>query len=124
MARFSNIEISDNAKCYTGLTKIYGIGRPTSKKILDTLNIPLNKKIGALSNDEIRKIQENLNQYETEGAVSSKVKLNIKILKEISSYKGMMHSRSLPVRGQRTRRNSRTRKGPRKTVANKKKAIE
>jgi small subunit ribosomal protein S13 len=106
------------------LTYIYGIGRTTSQKILAKAGIDLNKKIGDLNDDEVSKIRTIIQaEYKTEGAMRSEMQMNIKRLMDIGSYRGLRHRKGLPVRGQRTRTNSRTRKGKRKTVAGKKKVL-
>jgi small subunit ribosomal protein S13 len=106
------------------LTYIYGIGRTTSKKILEKAGVDLNKKIGDLTDDEVSKIRTIIQaDYKTEGAMRSEMQMNIKRLMDIGSYRGLRHRKGLPVRGQRTRTNSRTRKGKRKTVAGKKKVL-
>jgi small subunit ribosomal protein S13 len=106
------------------LTYIYGIGRTTSQKILTKAGIDLNKKIGDLNDDEVSKIRTIIQaEYKTEGAMRSEMQMNIKRLMDIGSYRGLRHRKGLPVRGQRTRTNSRTRKGKRKTVAGKKKVL-
>jgi small subunit ribosomal protein S13 len=106
------------------LTYIYGIGRTTSQKILAKAGIDVNKKIGDLNDDEVSKIRTIIQaDYKTEGAMRSEMQMNIKRLMDIGSYRGLRHRKGLPVRGQRTRTNSRTRKGKRKTVAGKKKVL-
>lgn len=106
------------------MTYIYGIGRATSKKILEKAGIDVNKKIGDLTDDEVSKIRTIIQtEYKTEGAMRSEMQMNIKRLMDIGSYRGLRHRKGLPVRGQRTRTNSRTRKGKRKTVAGKKKVL-
>jgi small subunit ribosomal protein S13 len=106
------------------LTYIYGIGRTTSQKILAKAGVDPNKKIGDLNDDEVSKIRTIIQaDYKTEGAMRSEMQMNIKRLMDIGSYRGLRHRKGLPVRGQRTRTNSRTRKGKRKTVAGKKKVL-
>lgn len=112
-----------NKKAFIGLTYIYGIGRYTAKKILAEAQVDENKKIGELTEEEIAKIRSVMqSNYKVEGALRSEVQQNIKRLMDIGCYRGLRHRRGLPVRGQRTRTNARTRKGKRKTVAGKKKA--
>lgn len=124
MARIAGVDLPKNKRSEIGLTYIYGIGRPTSKKILVKAGIDLNKKIGELSDDEVSKIRTIIQaEYKTEGAMRSEMQMNIKRLMDIGSYRGLRHRKGLPVRGQRTRTNSRTRKGKRKTVAGKKKVL-
>lgn len=121
MARILNIDIPNNKRVIIALTSIYGIGLSTSKEILETAKVDENKKVKDLTEEELTSIRNVANNYLTEGNLRREVALNIKRLMEIGSYRGLRHRKSLPVRGQRTRSNSRTRKGPRKTVANKKK---
>ena len=124
MARIAGVDLPPKKRSEIGLTYIYGIGRTRSNSILHRCGVDPNKKIGDLSEEEVNKIRLLL---ESEGAVEGdlrkEVSLNIKRLIEMGSYSGLRHRRGLPVRGQRTHTNSRTRKGPRRgTVANKKKA--
>ena len=121
MARIAGVDLPKNKRSEIGLTYIYGIGRTTSQKILTKAGIDLNKKIGDLNDDEVSKIRTIIQaEYKTEGAMRSEMQMNIKRLMDIGSYRGLRHRKGLPVRGQRTRTNSRTRKGKRKTVAGKK----
>ena len=103
------------------MTYIYGIGRSLSNKILADAKVDVNKKAGDLTNDELNLIRDEVNKYITEGDLRREVNMNIKTKMEINSYEGTRHKKGLPVRGQRTNRNARTRKGKGKTVANKKK---
>lgn len=121
MARIKNIDLPDNKRIEVALTYIHGIGRKLSKKILTKLNIDLNKKTKDLTNEEISAIRKELDSYLLEGDLRREVSMNIKTKMEIGSYQGIRHRRGLPVRGQSTRSNARTRKGRGKTVANKKK---
>lgn len=124
MARIAGVDLPKNKRSEIGLTYIYGIGRATSKKILEKAGIDVNKKIGDLTDDEVSKIRNIIQtEYKTEGAMRSEMQMNIKRLMDIGSYRGLRHRKGLPVRGQRTRTNSRTRKGKRKTVAGKKKVL-
>ncbi len=124
MARIAGVDLPKNKRSEIGLTYIYGIGRTTSQKILAKAGIDLNKKIGDLNDDEVSKIRTIIQaEYKTEGAMRSEMQMNIKRLMDIGSYRGLRHRKGLPVRGQRTRTNSRTRKGKRKTVAGKKKVL-
>ena len=124
MARIAGVDLPKNKRSEIGLTYIYGIGRPTSQKILTKAGVDLNKKIGDLNDDEVSKIRTIIQaEYKTEGAMRSEMQMNIKRLMDIGSYRGLRHRKGLPVRGQRTRTNSRTRKGKRKTVAGKKKVL-
>ena len=120
MARIKNVDLP-NKRIEIALTYIYGVGRSLSNKVLATVKIDPNKKAGELSNDELAIIRDELNNYVTEGDLRREVNMNIKTKMEINSYEGTRHRRSLPVRGQRTSRNARTRKGKGKVVANKKK---
>jgi small subunit ribosomal protein S13 len=123
LARIAGIDLPKNKKAFIGLTYIYGIGRYTAKKILAEAQVDENKKIGELTEEEIAKIRSVMqSNYKVEGALRSEVQQNIKRLMDIGCYRGLRHRRGLPVRGQRTRTNARTRKGKRKTVAGKKKA--
>ena len=124
MARIAGVDLPKNKRSVIGLTYIYGIGRATSQKILAKAGIDVNKKIGELNDDEVSKIRTIIQaDYKTEGAMRSEMQMNIKRLMDIGSYRGLRHRKGLPVRGQRTRTNSRTRKGKRKTVAGKKKVL-
>lgn len=123
MARIAGVDLPRNKHARIGLTYIYGIGPTTAMKILQSVEVDPSKKIGELSDEEVNRIRLLIqNDYKVEGAARSEVQLNIKRLMDIGSYRGLRHRRGLPVRGQRTRTNSRTRKGRRKTVAGKKKA--
>lgn len=123
MARISGIDLPRNKRGEIGLTYIYGIGRQTAQNILTQAGIDFNKKVQDWSDDELSAIRTIINdQIKVEGALRSEVQLNIKRLMDIGCYRGLRHRKGLPVRGQRTKNNSRTRKGKRKTVANKKKA--
>ena len=124
MARIAGVDLPKNKRSEIGLTYIYGIGRTTSQKILAKAGVDVNKKIGDLNDDEVSKIRTIIQaEYKTEGAMRSEMQMNIKRLMDIGSYRGLRHRKGLPVRGQRTRTNSRTRKGKRKTVAGKKKVL-
>ncbi len=122
MARISGIDLPKNKRSVIGLTYIYGIGNATASAILKKANVSEDKRIGELTDDEVSKIRTIIQtDYKTEGALRTETQMNIKRLMDIGSYRGLRHRKSLPVRGQRTRTNSRTRKGKRKTVAGKKK---
>lgn len=122
MARIAGIDLPKQKKAFIGLTYIYGIGKTSAKNILEKANVNPQKKIGELTEEEVAKIRSVMtSEYKVEGALRSEVQQNIKRLMDIGSYRGLRHRRGLPVRGQRTRTNSRTRKGKRKTVAGKKK---
>lgn len=122
MARIAGIDLPKQKKAYIGLTYIYGIGEKSSLSILSKANVNSDKKVSDLTEEEIARIRSVMTaEYKVEGALRSEVQQNIKRLMDIGAYRGLRHRRSLPVRGQRTRTNSRTRKGKRKTVAGKKK---
>ena len=121
MARIKGVDIPNNKRIEIALTYIYGIGRSLSNKILDDAKIDKDKRAGDLSNDDLNAIRDEVNKYVTEGDLRREVNMNIKTKMEINSYQGTRHKKGLPVRGQRTNRNARTRKGKGKTVANKKK---
>ncbi len=123
MARIAGIDLPKNKRGVIGLTYIYGIGPSTAKHILAQSNVDESKKVKDWSDDEINSIRTVINNdVKVEGALRSEVQLSIKRLMDIGSYRGVRHRKGLPVRGQRTRSNARTRKGRKKTVANKKKA--
>jgi small subunit ribosomal protein S13 len=125
MARISGIDLPRNKRGEIGLTYIFGIGRQTAQNILTQAGIDFNKKVQDWSDDELSAIRTIINDsIKVEGALRSEVQLNIKRLMDIGCYRGLRHRKGLPVRGQRTKNNSRTRKGKRKTVANKKKATK
>ncbi|MFN0276138.1 MAG: 30S ribosomal protein S13 [Chitinophagales bacterium] len=123
MARIAGIDLPKNKRGIVGLTYIYGIGVSTSKMILEKAGVDENKKVKDWNDDEINGIRNVINNdLKVEGALRSEVQLSIKRLMDIGSYRGVRHRKGLPVRGQSTKRNARTRKGKKKTVANKKKA--
>lgn len=123
MARIAGIDLPRNKRGEIGLTYIYGIGKSTAQNILTQAGISFDKKVQDWSDDELSAIRGIINdQIKVEGALRSEVQLNIKRLMDIGCYRGLRHRKGLPLRGQRTKNNSRTRKGKRKTVANKKKA--
>ena len=122
MARISGIDLPKNKRVVIGLTSIYGIGMSSSKKILKQAGISFDKKVAELTDDEVNQIRNIVtSEYKVEGSLKTEIQANIKRLMDIGSYRGKRHRRGLPVRGQRTKTNSRTRKGKRKTVAGKKK---
>jgi small subunit ribosomal protein S13 len=125
MARIAGVDIPDKKRGEIALTYIYGIGRSTSKKILAKAEISLDKKAGEWNDAESSSIRSIIGaEFKVEGALRSEVQLSIKRLMDIGCYRGLRHRKGLPLRGQRTKNNSRTRKGKRKTVANKKKATK
>ncbi len=124
MARIAGIDLPKNKRGVIGLTYIYGIGRSTSAKVLRDNGIDENIKVQDWNDDQLGAIRNAINEIKVEGALRSEVQLNIKRLMDIGCTRGIRHRAGLPLRGQRTKNNSRTRKGKRKTVANKKKATK
>ena len=124
MARIAGIDLPKNKRGVIGLTYIYGIGRSTASKILKTNDIDENIKVQDWNDDQLAAIRTTLGEIKVEGQLRSEVQLNIKRLMDIGCNRGIRHRAGLPLRGQRTKNNSRTRKGKRKTVANKKKATK
>ncbi len=125
MARIAGVDLPKNKRGEIGLTYIYGIGNSTARYILDKAGISYNTKVNQWSDDEQTAIRNIINnEMKTEGALRSEVQMSIKRLLDIACYRGLRHRKGLPVRGQRTRTNSRTRKGKRKTVAGKKKVTK
>lgn len=123
MARIAGVDIPRDKRVEVSLTYIYGIGRSTSQKILAATGVDPNKRVKDLTSDELARLRDHIEQnYRVEGDLRREVNMNIKRLVEINCYRGLRHRRGLPVRGQRTRTNARTRKGPKKTVAGKKRA--
>lgn len=123
MARVAGVDIPNNKRSEIALTYIYGIGKTSAQMILAKAGIDVNKKIKDLSEDELDKIRKIIDtEFQTEGNLRTAVRMNIKRLMDVGCYRGLRHRKGLPCRGQRTRTNSRTRKGPRRTIANKKKA--
>jgi small subunit ribosomal protein S13 len=117
MARIAGINIPPHKHAEIGLTAIYGIGRPTAQKICEKVGIAYSKKIKDLSDTDLERIREEIGRLTIEGDLRREMALNIKRLMDLGCYRGMRHRRGLPVRGQRTRTNARTRKGPRKGAA-------
>ncbi len=125
MARISGVDIPDNKRGEIGLTYIFGIGRSTAISILGKLEIDKNQKISEWSDDQMSKVRTYIaDNLKIEGELRSEVQLNIKRLMDIGSYRGIRHRTGLPVRGQHTKNNARTRRGKKKTIANKKKATK
>jgi len=121
LARIVGVDLPKNKRAEIGLTYIYGIGRTSAKKILDTAKIDLNKRVHELTADEIRKINQEIEKnFRVEGDLRREITTNIKMLMDIGSYRGLRHRRGLPARGQRTHTNARTRKGPRRAIKGKK----
>ena len=122
MARIAGVDLPREKRVEIGLTYIYGIGRVSSNKILEAANVNPDTRVKDLTDDEVKRISSVIDEtMMVEGDLRRDVALNIKRLQEIGCYRGIRHRKSLPVRGQKTKTNARTRKGPRKTVANKKK---
>jgi len=125
MARIAGVDIPDNKRGEIGLTYIYGIGRRSAQNILKTAGVSVDKKVKDWNDEESNTIRAIISEkYKIEGLLRSEVQLSIKRLMDIGSYRGLRHRKGLPVRGQTTKNNARTRKGKRKTVANKKKATK
>ncbi len=122
MARIKGVDIPNNKHICISLTYIYGIGRSLAKTICENAKVEPTKKAGDLTQDELIALRDEINKHLTEGDLRREVNMNIKTKMEINSYQGTRHKKGLPVRGQRTNRNARTRKGKGKVVANKKKA--
>ena len=124
MARIAGIDIPRNKRGAISLTYIYGVGRSRAIKVLEEAGVDSNKKVQDWNDEEINAIRESVGLIRTEGELRSETQMNIKRLMDIGSYRGIRHRSGLPLRGQRTKNNSRTRKGKRKTVANKKKVTK
>ena len=124
MARIAGIDLPKNKRGVIGLTYIFGIGRSRAKEILKTAQVDEDIKVSDWNDEQITRIREAVSSYKIEGELRSEVQLNIKRLMDIGCYRGIRHRSGLPLRGQKTKNNSRTRKGKRKTVANKKKATK
>jgi small subunit ribosomal protein S13 len=123
VARIAGVDLPKNKRVVIGLTAIFGIGKSSAEKILDKAEVNHDKKVSSLTDDEVNKIRSIItSETKTEGSLKTEVQSNIKRLMDIGSYRGKRHRRGLPVNGQRTKTNARTRKGKRKTVAGKKKA--
>jgi small subunit ribosomal protein S13 len=120
MARIAGINIPPHKHTEIGLTSIYGIGRTTAQKICSAAGIPFNKKIKELTDGDLEKIREEVGKFTIEGDLRRELSMNIKRLMDLGCYRGFRHRRGLPLRGQRTRTNARTRKGPSKAIAGKK----
>ena len=124
MARISGVDIPKQKRGVISLTYIYGVGRSRAKEILASADVDENKKVNEWNDDEIGRIRDAVATFKIEGELRSETQLNIKRLMDIGSFRGIRHRVGLPLRGQRTKNNSRTRKGKRKTVANKKKVTK
>jgi small subunit ribosomal protein S13 len=121
MARIAGVDIPRDKRVVVSLTYVYGIGLPTSKQILKDANVSEETRVKALTEDELNRIRTEIGKYITEGDLRREVTINIKRLMEIGSYRGIRHRKGLPVRGQNTRNNARTRKGKPKAITGKKK---
>ena len=124
MARISGVDLPKNKRGVIGLTYIYGIGLTTAKNILTKGNISWDKKVNDWDDEDIASIRDTISEMTVEGELRSRTQMNIKRMMDIGCYRGLRHRKGLPLRGQRTKNNSRTRKGKRKTVAGKKKAVK
>lgn len=124
MARIVGVDIPNNKRVVISLQYVYGVGASTAKKILAAVAIDENIRVKDLTEEQLGAIRQEITKYRVEGDARRQVALNIKRLNEIGSYRGIRHRRGLPVRGQRTKTNARTRKGPKKTIANKKQASQ
>ncbi|MFN4114868.1 MAG: 30S ribosomal protein S13 [Inhella sp.] len=120
MARIAGINIPPQKHTEIGLTSIYGIGRTTAQKICTAAGVPFNKKIKDLSDSDLEKLRDEIGKLTIEGDLRREMSINIKRLMDLGCYRGFRHRRGLPMRGQRTRTNARTRKGPRRAIAGKK----
>ena len=123
MARIAGVDLPREKRIEIGMTYIYGIGRPTATKILEAAGVNPDTRVRDITDDEVKKISETMEELGimVEGDLRREIALNIKRLQEIGCYRGIRHRKGLPVRGQKTKTNARTRKGPKRTVANKKK---
>ena len=124
MARIAGVDIPNDKRVVVSLSYIYGIGRPLAAEILKVVGVSEDIRVKDLTEEQLTKIRNEVSKYKVEGDLRREVSLNIKRLTEIGSYRGLIHRKGLPVRGQSTKQNARTRKGPRKTIANKKKATQ
>lgn len=124
MARISGVDLPKNKRGVIGLTYIYGIGLTTAQNILTKGSISWDKKVNEWDDSDISSIREAISEMSVEGELRSQTQMNIKRMMDIGCYRGLRHRKGLPLRGQRTKNNSRTRKGKRKTVAGKKKAVK
>jgi small subunit ribosomal protein S13 len=125
MARIAGVDLPREKKVEVGLTYIFGIGRPTARKILETTGVSPDLRVRDLNDADVNKLRQAIERdYRVEGALRTEVAMNIKRLMDIGSYRGIRHRRGLPVRGQRTHTNARTKKGPRRAIAGKKKVTK
>lgn len=121
MARIAGVDLPKNKRVQVALTYIYGIGNTSSKNILENAKISLDKRVNELTDDEVQAIRAEIANYKVEGDLRRDIAFDIKRLKEIGCYRGLRHRRGLPVRGQKTKTNARTRKGPKRAISMKKK---
>ena len=122
MARIAGVDLPREKRIEIGLTYIYGIGRTSATRILEAANVDPNTRVRDITDEEVKRISARIDETQTvEGDLRREIAMNIKRLQEIGCYRGIRHRKSLPVRGQKTKTNARTRKGPKRTVANKKK---
>ena len=121
MARIAGVNIPNHQHTVIGLTAIFGIGNSLARKICDASGVAIDKKVKDLSDADLEKLREEVGKFTVEGDLRREVTMNIKRLMDLGCYRGLRHRKGLPMRGQRTRTNARTRKGPKKTIANKKK---
>ena len=124
MARIAGVNLPKEKRIAIGLTAIYGIGRTLARTILKDLKINEDTKVQDLTEEQVNKLRDNISNYLTEGDLRRKIQLDVKHQQDIGTYRGLRHKKGLPVRGQQTKTNSRTRKGKKKTVANKKIAVK
>jgi small subunit ribosomal protein S13 len=125
MARIAGVDLPRDKKVEVGLTYIFGIGRPTARKILQTTGVNADLRVRDLNDADVNRLRQAIERdYRVEGALRTEVAMNIKRLMDIGSYRGIRHRRGLPVRGQRTHTNARTKKGPRRAIAGKKKVTK
>ena len=124
MARISGVDIPKQKRGEIALTYIFGVGKSRAQQILEKAGVDVNRKVSDWNDDEIGRIREAVSEYTIEGELRSEIQMSIKRLMDIGSFRGIRHRIGLPLRGQRTKNNSRTRKGKRKTVANKKKVTK
>lgn len=124
MARLVGIDLPNNKRIEIALTHIFGVGRSRSLEILEKTGVSPDVKVKELTEDDIIKLRDQINSYTVEGDLKREVNLNVKRLMEISCYRGVRHRKGLPLRGQRTKTNARTKRGGKRTVANKKKAVK
>jgi small subunit ribosomal protein S13 len=125
MARIAGVDLPRDKKVEVGLTYIFGIGRPTARKILQTTGVSTDLRVRDLNDADVNRLRQAIERdYRVEGALRTEVAMNIKRLMDIGSYRGIRHRRGLPVRGQRTHTNARTKKGPRRAIAGKKKVTK